>query len=114
MLCVSGAIGGFDGPSMLYPRLGLEMPKRGFTIARLDYRAPNEFGECLIDAMAALAFLGGIGHPRVALIGHLVRRRGRDQRRNAQPESLADRCRAVESARGRARDGRSWRPSRSC
>jgi alpha-beta hydrolase superfamily lysophospholipase len=70
VLCVSGAIGGFDGPSMLYPRLGLEMPKRGLTIARLDYRAPNEFGECLVDAMAALTFLGGIGNERVALIGH--------------------------------------------
>ncbi len=70
VLCVSGAIGGFDGPSMLYPRLGFEMPQRGLTIARLDYRAPNDFGECLIDAMAALTFLGGIGHQRVALIGH--------------------------------------------
>jgi alpha-beta hydrolase superfamily lysophospholipase len=69
-LCVSGAMGGFDGPSMLYPRLGLEMPKRGLTVARLDYRAPNEFGECLVDAMAALTFLGGIGNERVALIGH--------------------------------------------
>src|ERR1700689_2417072 len=69
-LCVSGAMGGFDGPSMLYPRLGLELPKRGLTIARLDYRAPNEFGECLVDAVAALTFLGGIGHHRVALIGH--------------------------------------------
>ncbi len=70
VLCVSGAIGGYDGPSMLYPRLGLEMPRRGLTIARLDYRAPNEFGECLLDAMAALTFLGGIGNQRVALIGH--------------------------------------------
>ena len=70
VLCVSGAIGGFDGPSMLYPRLGLEMPQRGLTIARLDYRAPNEFGECLVDAMAALTFLGRIGNQRVALIGH--------------------------------------------
>ena len=70
VLCVSGAIGGFDGPSMLYPRLGLELPKRGLTVARLDYRAPNEFGECLVDAMAALTFLGGIGNERVALIGH--------------------------------------------
>ena len=69
-LCVSGAMGGYDGPSMLYPRLGLELPRRGLTIARLDYRAPNEFGECLVDAMAALTFLGGIGHNRVALIGH--------------------------------------------
>ena len=70
VLCVSGAIGGFDGPAMLYPRLGLEMPPRGFSIARLNYRAPNEFGECLLDAMAGLSFLGGIGHSRVALIGH--------------------------------------------
>ena len=70
MLCVSGAMGGYDGPSMLYPRLGLEMPKRGLTVARLDYRAPNEFGECLVDAMAALTFLGGIGNERVALMGH--------------------------------------------
>lgn len=70
VLCVSGAMGGFDGPSMLYPRLGLEMPQRGLTIARLDYRAPNEFGECLVDAMAALTFLGGIGMERVALVGH--------------------------------------------
>jgi pimeloyl-ACP methyl ester carboxylesterase len=69
-LCVSGAIGGFDGPSMLYPRLGLQMPRDNISIARLDYRAPNEFGECLVDAMAALTFLGGIGHERVALIGH--------------------------------------------
>jgi pimeloyl-ACP methyl ester carboxylesterase len=70
MLCVSGAMGGYNGPSMLYPRLGLEMPTRGLTIARLDYRAPNEFGECLVDAMAALSVLRGIGNNRVALIGH--------------------------------------------
>jgi len=70
VLCVSGAIGGFDGPSMLYPRLGLEMPRRGITIARLDYREPNEFAECLVDAMAALTFLSGVGHERVAMIGH--------------------------------------------
>ncbi len=69
-LCVCGAIGGFDGPSMLYPRLGLQMPKRGITIARLNYRQPNEFGECLVDAMAGITFLAGIGHQRVALIGH--------------------------------------------
>jgi pimeloyl-ACP methyl ester carboxylesterase len=70
VLCVSGAIGGYDGPAMLYPRLGLAMPRDQISVARLDYRAPNEFGECLVDAMAALTFLGGIGHERVALIGH--------------------------------------------
>jgi pimeloyl-ACP methyl ester carboxylesterase len=69
-LCVCGAIGGFDGPAMLYPRLGLEMPKLGITIARLNYRQPNEFGECLVDALAGVTFLAGIGHQRVTLIGH--------------------------------------------
>ena len=69
-LCVSGAIGGYDGPAMLYPRLGLAMPREQITVARLNYRAPNEFGECLVDALAALTFLGGIGHERIALLGH--------------------------------------------
>jgi alpha-beta hydrolase superfamily lysophospholipase len=69
-LCVCGAIGGFDGPAMLYPRLGLEMPGRGISIARIDYRQPNEFGECMLDAMAGVTFLSGIKHHKVALIGH--------------------------------------------
>jgi uncharacterized protein len=70
VLCVSGALGGFDGPAMLYARLGLELPGKGVSVARLNYRAPNEFGECVIDAMAALSFLKGIGHERIAVIGH--------------------------------------------
>jgi alpha/beta superfamily hydrolase len=69
-LCVSGAIGGVDGPSKLYPRLGLELPKAGIAIARIDYRAPNEFGECMLDAMAGLSFLRGMRYQRSALIGH--------------------------------------------
>jgi pimeloyl-ACP methyl ester carboxylesterase len=69
-LCVCGAIGGFDGPSMLYPRLGLEMPRKGISIARANYRAPNDFGECLLDALAALTFLKGTGYERAAIIGH--------------------------------------------
>jgi uncharacterized protein len=69
-LCVSGAIGGFDGPAMLYPRLGLELPRRGISVMRADYRAPNEFGECVLDTMAAISVLKGLGHNRVALVGH--------------------------------------------
>ena len=70
VLCVSGAIGGFDGPAMLYPRLGLAMPRRGFTVARMNYRVPNQFEECLLDTLAALTFLKGLGNDRAALIGH--------------------------------------------
>jgi dienelactone hydrolase len=69
-LCLAGAIGGFDGPAMLYPRLGLEMPRKGFSIARMNYRMPNAFDECLLDTLAALTFLKGIGNERAALIGH--------------------------------------------
>jgi alpha/beta superfamily hydrolase len=70
IVCVSGAIGGFDGPAMLYPRLGLELPRKGIAVARVNYRAPNDFDECLLDTLAALTFLKGTGHRRAAIIGH--------------------------------------------
>lgn len=69
-LCVSGAIGGYDGPATLYARLGLALPKTGISIARIDYRQPNDFGECVLDTMAGITFLRGTGYNRVALIGH--------------------------------------------
>jgi fermentation-respiration switch protein FrsA (DUF1100 family) len=40
------------------------------SVARINYREPNEFGECVLDAMAALAFLKGTGYQRAAIIGH--------------------------------------------
>ncbi|MBE3604444.1 dienelactone hydrolase family protein [bacterium] len=69
-VCVSGALGGLDGPALLYARMGAEMPRRGIAVARVDYRAPNDFSECLLDALAAVAFLKGTSYRRVALIGH--------------------------------------------
>jgi len=69
-LCVSGAIGGYDGPATLYARLGLDLPTRGISVARLNYRMPNEFGECVLDTLAALSFLRGTGYQRTAVIGH--------------------------------------------
>ncbi len=70
VLCVSGARGGFDGPALLYARLGRDLPSQGIVVARMSYRLPDEFDECLLDTMAALAFLQGVGVERVALIGH--------------------------------------------
>ncbi len=69
-LCICGAIGGFDGPAMLYARMGLELPRMGIGVARLNYRMPNEFGECVVDTMAGLTFLKGVGYARAALVGH--------------------------------------------
>jgi fermentation-respiration switch protein FrsA (DUF1100 family) len=54
----------------LYPRLGRELPSAGIAIARIDYRTPNEFSECMLDALAGLSFLRAIHHERAALIGH--------------------------------------------
>lgn len=70
VLCVGGAAGSLDGPAMLYPQLGLEMRAMGVTVLRVGYRVPGEMAECVLDTMAGLSFLKGIGHRRVALIGH--------------------------------------------
>lgn len=70
VICLGGASGGMDGPAMLYARLGLEARPLGFTVMRLGYRYPDEMAECVLDTMAGLSFLKGIGHQRVALVGH--------------------------------------------
>ncbi|HTJ10227.1 MAG TPA: dienelactone hydrolase family protein [Candidatus Binataceae bacterium] len=70
VLCVSGALGGFDGPAKLYLRLGQELPALGITVVRLNYRMPNEFGECVLDTMAGLAFLSAMQYRRAAIVGH--------------------------------------------
>jgi hypothetical protein len=36
----------------------------------MNYRAPNDFNECLLDTLATLAFLKATGHERAAIIGH--------------------------------------------
>jgi alpha/beta superfamily hydrolase len=70
VVCISGAIGGFDGPAKLYERLGTELPGKGLTVARMNYRATNDFNECLLDTLATLGFLKATGHERAAIIGH--------------------------------------------
>ncbi|HKD65489.1 MAG TPA: dienelactone hydrolase family protein [Candidatus Binataceae bacterium] len=70
VICLGGATGRLDGPAMLYARLGLEARTLGLSVMRLGYRVPNDMTECVLDTMAGLSFLKGIGHQRVALIGH--------------------------------------------
>lgn len=68
---VGGASGGVDGPAgKLYERLGRALIEKGVTTLRLDYRLPNQFDECVVDVLAALSFLKGIGAGRVVLAGH--------------------------------------------
>lgn len=69
-ICLGGASGGMDGPAMLYARLGHDARSLGLTVMRLGYRLPGEMVECVLDTMAGISFLKGIGHQRMALIGH--------------------------------------------
>jgi alpha/beta superfamily hydrolase len=72
---VGGALGGLDGPAnKIYPRLAQALAatenQRGLTGLRLHYREPGEFEECVLDVLAGLSFLKGVGAKRVALVGH--------------------------------------------
>jgi len=72
---VGGALGGLDGPAnKIYARLAaaLVAPEAGagLTSLRLHYREPGEFQECVLDVLAGLSLLKGLGARRVALVGH--------------------------------------------
>ncbi len=68
---VGGARGGFDGPANgIYAALATALAEAGVSSLRLDYRDPEQFEECVLDALAGVSFLRGIGAERVALVGH--------------------------------------------
>ncbi len=72
---VGGALGGLDGPAgAIYARLAGDLARTegpgGLTGLRLHYRRPGEFLECVLDVLAGLSFLKGLGARRVALVGH--------------------------------------------
>ena len=69
---IGGAVaGGGDGPAGgVYLRLSRELVARGVSSLRIGYRDPGEFGECVLDALAACSFLKGIGAERAVIVGH--------------------------------------------
>ena len=67
---VGGARGGFEGPAVdLYGRLANRL-RPAMSSLRLHYRQPGEFFECVLDVMAGVSFLRGVGAGDVALVGH--------------------------------------------
>jgi uncharacterized protein len=71
VLCVGGALGGFDGPAgAIYDRLGKALLAHGVATLRVHYREPGEFPECVLDVLGGLSFLKGLGARSVALVGH--------------------------------------------
>ncbi len=67
---VGGAMGGFEGPAHdLYGRLADRL-RPSISTLRIHYRRPGEFIECVLDVMAGVSFLRGVGAGDVALVGH--------------------------------------------
>lgn len=70
VIYVGGALGGFEGPADdLYGRLANRLRPR-VTGLRLHYRKPGEFQECVLDVLAGVSFLKGVGAGDIALVGH--------------------------------------------
>ncbi len=71
VIFAGGAGGGIEGPADgIFGDLAVALAGRGVSSFRLDYRQPGEFDECVLDAMAAVSFLKGIGAERTVLVGH--------------------------------------------
>ena len=68
---VWGARGGVTGPADgIYVRLAEKLTAEGIASLRLDYRLPNDLYECVLDTLAGVTLLSGVGFKRVALVGH--------------------------------------------
>jgi hypothetical protein len=67
---VGGAMGGFTGPANdLYGRLADRL-RPSMSGLRIHYRQPGEFQECVLDVLAGVSFLRGVGAGDVVLVGH--------------------------------------------
>ncbi len=68
---IGGAMGGFEGPADdIYGRLADRLRPQT-TGLRLHYRHPGEFEECVLDVLAGVSLLRGLGATGgVALVGH--------------------------------------------
>ena len=70
VICVGGAMGGVEGPAdSLYARLPLLLSSAKVTVLRIEYRKPNDFEECVLDALAGCSFMKGIGAADLVLVG---------------------------------------------
>ena len=70
IVCVWGAMGGFDGRSAtIYCDLA-EKFAPGITSVRVDYRDPRKFDTSVYDTLVGVSYLASTGHKRIALVGH--------------------------------------------
>src|SRR5579859_650042 len=68
---LAGATGGWTSPARrVYTRLGLGLRRAGISSIQPSYRQPEKIEECVLDALAAIAYFQQEGVNRIALIGH--------------------------------------------
>ena len=68
---VGGVGGGWDTPAHgLYPRLCQELTARRIASLRVQFRHPTVLEESVLDVLAGVAYLEGLGVEAVALTGH--------------------------------------------
>lgn len=68
---LGGPNGDLNGPAGgIFTDLGHELRANGISSLRLRYRLAGSYQECVLDALAGLSFLKGLGARRFALVGH--------------------------------------------
>lgn len=68
---VFGAGGGLGGPAGgVYQRLGKQLAAEGISSLEVDYRAPGDLMQCVLDTLMGAAWIENAGRTRVALVGH--------------------------------------------
>jgi len=70
VIWVSGASGGFNGPARKMYSILSDALVPNITSLRLNYRIPGNLTECVMDTLAAVSFMAGIGHTDLVLVGH--------------------------------------------
>ena len=71
VVALGGAMGGLLGPADgLYHDLGCRFADDGIATVRVSYRAPNDFGRCVLDALAVADLAARGGARRFVTMGH--------------------------------------------
>ncbi len=66
---ISGALGGFDGPSFgIYTVLSFKLATEGINSMRLHYRFPGDFDQCVSDVLLGIQYLRERGWTTLLLL----------------------------------------------
>ena len=69
VVCICGAIGGFDGPTMLYPQLGRQLPPKGISVVASTIARPTISTNACSIRLPHWPFWRAPG-TRAAIVGH--------------------------------------------